>query len=179
MAQFGLYHYKVLLFEQYGGRFRAPQDYTKRALATVTTHDMPTLKSYWDGHDIELRRNLHLYPNHEIEREVAEARARDREALVTALGEQGLLPAPGFDTGHSFTPELAQALHVYLARSTATLAAVQIEDLLGMEEPVNIPGTYTEYPNWQRKVSQSIEVVAARQDLAAHLDAINAARATG
>jgi 4-alpha-glucanotransferase len=56
------------------------------------------------------------------------------------------------------------------------LAAVQMEDLLGMEEPVNIPGTHNEYPNWQRKVSQNIEVVAARQDLAAHLDAINEAR---
>ena len=176
MPQFGLYHYKVLLFEQFEGRFRAPQEYASRALATVTTHDMPTLKSYWEGRDIELRRNLHLYPNHEIEREVSEGRSRDREMLLTALKEQGLLPAPGFDAGSAFTPELAQALHTYLARSAAILAAVQLEDLLGMEEPVNIPGTHNEYPNWQRKVSQSVEAVASRGDLASHLDAINAAR---
>ena len=179
MPEFGLYHYKVLLFEQQDGRFRAPQEYVRRALATVTTHDMPTLRSFWGGEDIELRRSLRLYPSEDIEREVAQGRSRDREALAAALREQGLLPSPDFDAGHPFTPELALALHLYLARSAAILAAVQMEDLLGMEEPVNIPGTHNEYPNWQRKMSQTIEVVAARQDLAAHLDAINAARQGG
>jgi 4-alpha-glucanotransferase len=53
---------------------------------------------------------------------------------------------------------------------------VQIEDLLGMAEPVNVPGTNTEYPNWQRKLSQTIEAVAVRRDLAAQLAAINDAR---
>jgi 4-alpha-glucanotransferase len=176
MPEFGLYHYKVLLFEQQDGRFRAPQEYVRRALATVTTHDMPTLLSYWGGQDIALRRSLHLYPNDAIEIEVAESRVRDREALVRALKEQGLLPTPDFDAGHPFTPELAQALHLYLARSASMLAAVQMEDLLCMQEPVNIPGTHNEYPNWQRKLSQDIETAAARHDLAAQLDAINEGR---
>ena len=176
MPEFGLYHYKVLLFEQHDGRFRLPHEYVKRALATVTTHDMPTLLSYWEGRDIALRRSLHLYPSLEVEREVVESRLRDREALLAALRQQDLQPMHGFDASQPFTPELAQALHLYLARSAATLAAVQMEDLLGMAEPVNIPGTNTEYPNWQRKLTQNIETVAARQDLAAHLDAINVAR---
>lgn len=176
MPEFGLYHYKVLLFEQSDGRFRPPQEYVKRALATATTHDMPTLLSYWEGRDIELRRFLHLYPSPGIEREVIDARARDREALIAALREQGLEPSEGFTASQPFTAELAQALHLYLARSAATLVAVQLEDLLGMAEPVNVPGTNTEYPNWQRKVSQTIEEVAARQDLAAQLAAINDAR---
>ena len=176
MPEFGLYHYKVLLFEQQDGRFRRPDEYARRALATVTTHDMPTLLSYWEDRDIELRRSLHLYPSHDIEREVIESRARDRVALLAALKEQGLLPGDDYDAAQAFTPALALALHLYLARSTATLAAVQMEDLLGMAEPVNIPGTNTEYPNWQRKLSQTIEAMAAREDLAAHLDAINDAR---
>jgi len=176
MPQFGLYHYKVLLFEQRDGRFRAPREYVKSALATVTTHDMPTLKSYWEGRDIELRRALHLYPSADMEREEIGARARDRVALLAALREQELLPAEGVSAAQLFTPELAQALHLYLARSAATLVAVQIEDLLGMAEPVNVPGTHTEYPNWQRKVSLTIEAIAARADLAAHLDAIDEAR---
>jgi 4-alpha-glucanotransferase len=176
MPQFGLYHYKVALFEQLDGRFRHPHEYAKHALATVTTHDMPTLKSYWEGRDIELRRALHLYPSAEIESEVIVARARDRQALITALREQELQPAEDFAANQPFTAELAQALHLYLARSSAILVAVQIEDLLGMTEPVNVPGTHTEYPNWQRKLSQGIEAVAARQDLAAQLDAINEAR---
>jgi len=28
-----------------------------------------------------------------------------------------------------------------------------MEDLLGMSQPVNVPGTSTEYPNWQRKLT--------------------------
>jgi 4-alpha-glucanotransferase len=56
-------------------------------------------------------------------------------------------------------------LHTYLARSSAALAAIQIEDLLGMTEPVNVPGTHREYPNWQRKVSCDLEDAAARTDL--------------
>ena len=176
MPELCLYHYKVLLFEQQDGRFRQPREYVKRALATVTTHDMPTLKSYWEGRDIALRSSLNLYPSAEIEREVAEARSRDRVALVAALKEQGLLPTHDFNDQHSFSPELAQALHLYLARSAAILAAVQMEDLLGMVEPVNIPGTHTEYPNWQRKLSENLEAVAARGDLTVQLDAINEAR---
>ncbi len=173
MPEFGLYHYKVLLFEQRDGRFRTPQEYTKRALATVTTHDMPTLLSYWEGRDIELRRALHLYPSADIEREVIESRSRDRVALIAALAEQGLQPPQGFTADQPFSAELAQALHLYLARSAATLVAVQIEDLLGMTEPVNVPGTHTEYPNWQRKVTQNLEAVTGRQDLAAQLAAID------
>jgi 4-alpha-glucanotransferase len=45
-----------------------------------------------------------------------------------------------------------------------------------MTEPVNVPGTDREYPNWQRKVTADIEDIAARADLAAQLDEINAAR---
>jgi 4-alpha-glucanotransferase len=107
---------------------------------------------------------------------VIEGRARDRQALLAALREQGLQPAAGFTADQPFTAELAQALHLYLARSSAILAAVQIEDLLGMAQPVNVPGTNTEYPNWQRKVSQTLEAMAARADLAAQLAAINEAR---
>ena len=73
-----------------------------------------------------------------------------------------------------FTAELAHALHLYLARSRTALVAVQIEDLLGMIEPVNVPGTHHEYPNWQRKVSaRSSRTMAARADLGApHLQTI-------
>jgi 4-alpha-glucanotransferase len=56
------------------------------------------------------------------------------------------------------------------------LVALQIEDLLGMTDPVNVPGTSHEYPNWQRKLSADIEDLAARADIAAALDAIHLAR---
>jgi 4-alpha-glucanotransferase len=56
------------------------------------------------------------------------------------------------------------------------LVALQIEDLLGMTEPVNVPGTFHEYPNWQRKLCADIEEIAAREDIAAHLAEVGRAR---
>jgi 4-alpha-glucanotransferase len=177
MPEYGLYHYKVLLFEKLDGRFRRPDEYARRALATPTTHDMPTLRSYWEGRDIALRRRLNLYPSAEIESAVIRERERDRELLLGALQEQGLEPAQPATPSDAFTAELAHALHLYLARSATLLVAVQIEDLLGEVLPVNVPGTDREYPNWQRKVSADLEDIAARTDLAAQLDEIRLARA--
>jgi 4-alpha-glucanotransferase len=177
MPQFGLYHYKVLLFEKdKEGRYRRPAEYVRDALATVTTHDMPTLRSFWEGHDIELRSALKLYPTPGLEQEVRAARALDRAALLLALKDEGLLPGAPGSPGEPFTLELAHALHVYLARSSAVLAAIQIEDLLGMREPVNVPGTYHEYPNWQRKLSRDLEDLEVREDLERRFAEISLAR---
>jgi 4-alpha-glucanotransferase len=176
MAQFGLYHYKVLLFEKDGGRYRRPDEFVRRALATVTTHDMPTLRSFWNGRDIELRRELHLYPTSELEQEVRSARARDREALLAALNEQGLAPASPATPDQPFSPDLARAIHIYLARSSAILASIQIEDLIGMEDPVNVPGTDREYPNWQRKLTLDVEDLTTRADLDGLFADLNRAR---
>jgi 4-alpha-glucanotransferase len=178
MPQFGLYHYKVLLFEKSDGRFRRPGEYPRQALATATTHDMPTLRSFWEGRDIELRHGLNLYPSAEIESEVVRERERDRGLLLAALREQGLEPALPATPSDPFTAELAQALHLYLARSATALVALQVEDLLGMTEPVNVPGTDRQHPNWQRKVTAGIEEMAARADLGRHLDEIRGARSS-
>ena len=66
---------------------------------------------------------------------------------------------------------------MYLARSNSALVAIQIEDLLGMIDPVNVPGTDREYPNWQRKLTADIEEMARREDLNGCLAAIARARA--
>jgi 4-alpha-glucanotransferase len=176
MPEFGLYHYKVLLFEKDNGRFRGPGEFVREALATVTTHDMPTLRSFWEGRDIDLRRRLDLYPSAEVEGLIREARARDREALLAALAEEGLAPGSPASPADPFTPELAHALHTYLARSSAVLAAIQIEDLLGMTEPVNVPGTHHEYPNWQRKLSSNLEEMSGRRDFDAWFEDLCRAR---
>lgn len=176
MPEFGLYHYKVLLFEKQDGRFKRPEHYVRRALATATTHDMPTLRSYWEGRDIELRRQLRLYPDEAMAAEVAREREQDRGALLEVLRELNLAPENPSHTQAPFTAELAQAVHLYLARSNSALAALQIEDLIGMIDPVNVPGTHEEYPNWQRKLTVDLEEIAARADIGGQLDAVNAAR---
>jgi len=179
MPQFGLYHYKVLLFEKISGRFRRPEEFERSALAAATTHDLPTLHSYWEARDIELRRRLNLYPNAQIEGDVVRERDHDRELLLSALREQGLNPPHPGAPLEPYTPELGHALHLYLARSSSVLVALQIDDLLGMTDPVNVPGTDAEYPNWRRKLTATIEDITARGDIAERLAEINRARLAG
>jgi 4-alpha-glucanotransferase len=176
MPEFGLYHYKVLLFEKRDGRFRRPAEYVRRAIATVTTHDMPTLRSYWEGRDIELRRRLNLFPSVELEHDVIREREHDREALLSALQNEGLKPARPSTPAEPWSADLARALHLYLARSATALVALQIEDLLGMVDPVNVPGTDREYPNWQRKLSAELEEMEGRADFAAYFEEMRRAR---
>ena len=56
------------------------------------------------------------------------------------------------------------------------LAAIQIEDLLGMKDPVNVPGTDQEYPNWQRKLTADVEDLTTREDLDGLFADLNRAR---
>jgi 4-alpha-glucanotransferase len=164
MAEFAVYSYKVLLFEKHGdGRFRRPEEYVRRAIATVTTHDLPTLRGYWEGRDLELRDRLQLFPGEEIRHYVYDERVRDRAQLRAALAGVGLGDAEGDAAESAFSESLAHAVQLYLARSTAGLVVFQFEDLIGMTDPVNVPGTSHEHANWQRKVSAEIEDAFGRE----------------
>jgi 4-alpha-glucanotransferase len=155
MAERAVYSYKVLLFEKHlDGRFKAPEEYPRRSIATVTTHDLPTLKGYWTASDIELRRRLSLYPDDATCALVREERVRDRTALLRALESQGL-PHGLADTA-AYDDALADAIHVYLARTASALVVLQAEDLAGMSDPVNVPGTSDEHANWQRKMTADL-----------------------
>jgi 4-alpha-glucanotransferase len=52
-------------------------------------------------------------------------------------------------------------VQVYLARSASALVVLQAEDLAGMPDPVNVPGTSDEHANWQRKMTADLAEVFA------------------
>ena len=68
-------------------------------------------------------------------------------------------------------------MHAFLGLSNANIALIQIEDLIGMSDPVNVPGTDTEHANWQRKVNMNTADIFARQDAREILEGMNTARA--
>jgi len=172
-----VYSYRVLLFEKHAdGRFKAPAEYPRRAIATVTTHDLPTLNGYWTASDIELRQRLALYPSEEMRAMVADERVRDRRALLVALGDAGLKPVGCDDSAQSCDPALSRAVHEFLARSSAALVVLQAEDLVGMPDPVNVPGTSDEHANWQRKMNRGLEAIFDDAHVRSVLDAVEAAR---
>jgi len=175
LPQFGVYHYKVVMFEQKDGAFVAPADYVRHALATVTTHDLPTLHGWWSGHDIDLWERLGFYADAAVGLEARAQRRVERERLLLALRREGLWPAGDGGTPE-YSADLARAVHVYLARTDAALVTVQLEDMIGMLEPVNVPGTSSEYSNWTRRMTADAVAIFARADVRALCAAVSEAR---
>jgi (1->4)-alpha-D-glucan 1-alpha-D-glucosylmutase len=179
----GVLSYRLLLFEKEAdGSFKAPAAYPDQALAAASTHDLPTLKSFWLGHDLDLRAQLNLYPSEQLRTQQAVDRAQDRTRLLVALEREKLLPA-GMTihpvSAPEMTPELALAIHIYIARSRTQLMMVQMEDVFGQLEQVNLPATTDQYPNWQRKLPLNLEDWEANARVKALAEALRRERGTG
>lgn len=182
LPEANVYSYKVAYFEKDDhDRFKPPQDYVHRAMATVTTHDLPTLAGWWEGVDLEIRDELKLFPTDEIRESEYASRDHDRVVLLEALQQAGNLPeGMGTDPGETpkITRELSTAVHVQLANSNAALMVVQPEDLILMRKPVNVPGTTGEYPNWRRKLSQTTAEIFQQDSVREMLAKIHKARSS-
>ncbi|CAM3811574.1 4-alpha-glucanotransferase [Rahnella bruchi] len=164
----GVYSYKVLYFERdEENNFRAPQSYPVQAMATITTHDLPTLRGYWQSDDLALGKSLGLYRDEEVLQELYADRARARQGLLDGLHHYDCIPKK---TGRKaalmeMTPVLNRGLQRYVADSACALLGLQPEDWLDMDAPVNVPGTSDEYPNWRRKLSTSLEEMFADEQV--------------
>lgn len=167
-----IWSYKVMLFEKNDrGEFTAPTDYPERALATLTTHDLPTLPGYWRGADLLFREKLGLFPDHEVKEQAWQERIRDRQAFVDALKREGLYPDSLPEEANKIDElpnELLLAMEQFLARCSSGMISVQMEDWLGVTDPVNVPGTSDEYPNWRRRLPHDFEQVCADGRLEMH-----------
>lgn len=168
LAERGFLSYRVLMFERHwagDGSFKRPWEYPAQALATVATHDMATIAEYWRGDDIDRRAALGLFADAAMHAAEAARRAPERQGLLTLFDELGLRPADATPDGArdgapadgGVCDAVAAALHATVARCNAMLALVQLDDIGGETAPVNIPGTYREYPNWRRKLSFALE----------------------
>jgi 4-alpha-glucanotransferase len=142
LADWGLWSYRVLMFERYpDGLFVAPERYPVMALATFSTHDLPTYAGWHSGHDIAVRHGLGMHPgDSEADRRTAV------EALAGALAHAGIEQAEGFT-----------AVARYLAATPSRLVVVSIEDVLGVLNQPNLPGTVDEHPNWRQRLPLPLE----------------------
>lgn len=166
MREGNLLSYRPLLFErEEDGGFRRPGQWQPKALAVVSTHDLPTLRGFWLGEDIELSARLELYPDAAAHEGQVLSRAQDRARLLLALQREDLLPAGSTVQPTSLpdaTPAFVDAVYAYLARTPCWLVGVQLEDVTGQLLQVNVPGTTEDrFPNWRRKLSVSVEGLAS------------------
>ncbi|WP_263769566.1 malto-oligosyltrehalose synthase [Propionivibrio soli] len=185
MLRHGVLAYRALYFERAdegpaAGTFRPPAEWPSRAMAVIGTHDLPTLRGYWMGHDIGIRQELGIYHDAGEHERRTTRRGEEKAAMLAALADAGVsgegVRAPE-DRGSEPGPRLAAAVYQFVARTPAMLAAVQLEDVLGQLQAVNLPGASdSEYPNWRRKLESELADIAADPRWAAIVQAMNAER---
>jgi 4-alpha-glucanotransferase len=172
--------YRLLLFEREAdGRFKAPDTYPQLALATGTTHDVPTLPGWALGRDVETRRRIGLTSSEAAEIQLAERRVEISQ-LLDALRTHGALDADGFELLHRALDAraadadifalLVRAAYRFLAETPSRMVLIQLDDAALEFDQVNLPGTFTEYPNWRRKSRLGLAEIA-RDDRIATLSA--------
>lgn len=155
-----LQSYRVLYFEWVRKAFRASASYKREAFVTVSTHDLPPFRGWLSGYDVDLFRELDLL-DEEAAANRHKERVHDRKALVDRLRRD--LPKRLVEplAGPDLDPQdMAVAVHAFLARTPSRLLGVQLEDLCGAKRPVNVPGTWREYPNWRLRTPRPIEEAA-------------------
>lgn len=159
----------VVQYEQKAQEVSLPP-VTAHCVASVNTHDMPTIARSLSGDDIDDRIDLGLYPAEEREG-ARRHRAHANEAMVWQLHRMDLLEKPEHD--HA---AVRDALHEMLASSEADFVLVNIEDLWLERRWQNVPGTTDEHPNWRFRLAKTTEEIERDAGVRAQLEMVNGAR---
>lgn len=167
----GILGTRVLWFERNDQGFIPPAKWPGAAMATSSTHDLPTIAGWWTGRDIEWRIRLALLGEHETPEGLAVARADDRRALWRALREAGV--AEGDAPPHDDPGRVLDAVAALIGRTACDLALLPLEDVLGLVEQPNLPGTVDTHPNWRRRLPVTVEHLAADPAVRARLQALS------
>ena len=160
LAENGVYSYRVFFFEQAeDGGFFSPAHYPEQSMSSLTTHDMPTLTGYWHCDDLALGKKLGLYPTEEILSTLYTSRHDNKQSILDTLhGHDSVNDEVGRDVHNvAMTKALNFGMQLHMAGGSSALLSLQLEDWLEMDKPVNIPGTFNEYPNWRRKLTRNLQ----------------------
>lgn len=118
-----------------------------QALASVTTHDLPTVAGMWTGADADVQRRAGLEPD-----EAWLRRLRDRVVAEAGVADD----AP--------VEEATAALHALVASAPNRVALGQLDDAIGVTERINVPGT----DRTARPANWSLPLPVAVEDLPDH-----------
>ena len=162
MAEAQILSYRVLLLEKAKTGWVEREGYPRLALSTASSHDLPTLRGWWEDVDLDLRERLGLVKPEDV-RHGREERNTDREALLELFREEGLLEGDSWPV----TEEFIDAAHRFLARTQAVLFMAQLEDTVAEPEQVNLPASMPDqYPSWCRRAPVTLEELARDPRLA-------------
>ena len=156
LNRYQVFSYKVMYFSKGWNGFQLPEEYPEQAITVISTHDVAPLAGYWTGKDLDTMFKLGTLPDAAAFQTALDEREHDKADLLDKLKDTGCLgadvqmPAKADET-------LLAALHKYGALSRSKLYAVQLENLLGVIDNLNVPGVTEGYPNWAQKMPVSLE----------------------
>jgi 4-alpha-glucanotransferase len=178
LASHALYGIRVLWFERDGQAFLPPQRWDANGVATTTTHDLPTVAGWWRGLDIDWRDRIGQTLARADGRDPVAlehaARAADRTALWHALQHAGFAPHGAAEPPPDQAP--VEAALGYVAASASPLVTCPLEDLLGLADQPNLPGSIDEHPNWRRRLPLPVDALYADPAFAARVETVVRAR---
>jgi 4-alpha-glucanotransferase len=170
----GVHGMRVMWFEREGQAFAVPDQWDHAAIAMTSTHDLPTVAGWWHGTDIATRAACGRLGNGVSEADAVGERNADRAALWAAFSREGVAagePPQPVDTRPAVDAALA-----FVARTSAPLCLLPVEDVLGLEEQPNLPGTMDEHPNWRRRLPGDAGSILDTPDVAARVAHLAAKR---
>jgi 4-alpha-glucanotransferase len=172
LADAGLMGIRVLWFAREGDRFRPADQWSRNAIATTTTHDLPTAVGWWQGRDIAWRAELDLQAPGTLVQDEYAARDDDRRALCNTLNAAHR--DNRIDSNDATAP--LAGIFEFVGSTAAPLVIVPLEDALALTEQPNLPNTIDTHPNWRRRLPASVKDMLDDEAVAARLAALNRAR---
>ncbi|CAJ96348.1 4-alpha-glucanotransferase [Cupriavidus necator] len=152
--------------------FLPPAAWPPDAIATTSTHDLPTVTGWWAGRDLAWRDRLHLLAPGETLAAMQAGRARERGALWQALCAAGLCSGAVPDPADA----PLDAVLAWLGTARTAMRLVPLEDLLGEAEQPNLPGTTSVHPNWQRRLDADVRALFDTPMVRARANALRGGR---
>jgi len=135
LADYNVLSYRLLWFEP-----TPPSEYPEKALAAITTHDLPTLAGIWTGADFDMQQRLGLNPDESANRMFHEK----------LLETSGL--APDADVTLAITKTFEQ-----LAQAPSAIVMASMEAACVVTDRPNMPAASETYPNWSLALPLPLE----------------------
>ncbi|HEY6434365.1 MAG TPA: 4-alpha-glucanotransferase [Acetobacteraceae bacterium] len=170
----GVYGMRVLWFERDEDGFAAPEQWDRSAIAMTSTHDLPTVASWWLGADIRLRAQHGVLGPQQRPEALEAERDEDRQAVWAAMHDAGV--AEGALPPADETTRFVDAAVRFVGLAACPLALLPLEDLIGTTEQPNLPGTTDQHPNWRRRTERAAAELLEEPAVARRVAALNAER---
>ncbi len=141
LADHNVLSYRLLWFEE-----TSPMQYPEKAVAAITTHDLPTPAGVWTGMDLAIQRQVGLTPD-------TSANERFRETLRRT---------GNFDIDADVSLVITKTFE-QLAQAPSAIVLASMEEACETTERPNMPTAGEKYPKWSLALPSPLEDIESSE----------------